>query len=511
MHLNFAPFFGIPQALQNIYDTKSFEWPGRGTVEADIEGGGDQPWVRRVTGVSTCPQVASVFNEGVLRDGEWVGADTKRTLERQKEHWLRFLDGGTSLSCAGCSTEPLLRVEVTHICLCILHLCMAMGRLLAEFTQTTAAALAVEERRSVRSILQKHKTGLSLTGSTAIDGEETQRLFGAWDELKGALGTEASVNTAVQGMHHLVRALYRTFPTDPRPQCREVAQAFRKAVAPDSQSSYLLFLEDEADWLLDVLASKGYGMAMFSGDVVESFNRLLKISYNDHSNRGFQWEGGFQGALDAKGDVLRQVYEWTFLYFHCPVLLGKKVRKQRSRPQRACEGEVRVPVSDTPQLGTVTGPPTTATPGTPESNPTALPDDQCLTPNLPPRQLSFSASPTSTPSSVEWRDVHSEPRSAGTHPHTPPPISFPLALFCRVCLPVFPYLPSHNRSVCFWSSVGCRNEMQKLTANNLQTAIPTCKKRCRYARFAGRFRVLQFVCNWVADGLQVKVLHLLCT
>ena len=112
---------------------------------------------------------------------------------------------------------------------------------------------------------------------------------------------------------------------------------------------------------------------MFSGDVVESFNRLLKISYNDHSNRGFQWEGGFQGALDAKGDVLRQVYEWVFLYFHCPVLVGKKVRKQRSRPQQACEGEVRVPVSDTPQLGTVTGPPTTATPGTPESNPTALP------------------------------------------------------------------------------------------------------------------------------------------
>ena len=97
------------------------------------------------------------------------------------------------------------------------------------------------------------------------------------------------------------------------------------------------------------------------------------------------------------------------------------------------------------------------------------------------------------------------------NPNPPVPTHTPLLLFpfplrfsvASACLPCL--------FVCFWLSVGCRNNMQKLTANNLQTAIPTCKKRCRYARFAGRFRVLQFVCNWVADGLQVKVLHLFCT
>ena len=27
--------------------------------------GGDQPWTRRVIGVSTCPQVGSMFNEAI--------------------------------------------------------------------------------------------------------------------------------------------------------------------------------------------------------------------------------------------------------------------------------------------------------------------------------------------------------------------------------------------------------------------------------------------------------------
>ena len=27
--------------------------------------GGDQPWTRLVIGVSTCPQVGSMFNEGI--------------------------------------------------------------------------------------------------------------------------------------------------------------------------------------------------------------------------------------------------------------------------------------------------------------------------------------------------------------------------------------------------------------------------------------------------------------
>ena len=150
MQLLNAPFYACLQVLQAIYKTKRFDWPGRGDTPADIEVGGDQPWVRRMVGISTCPQVASLYNEAVRKGDEWEGADIRRTLDRARMHWDNFFHNGWgSLSCAGYSTEAILLVEVTHICLCILHLCMAMGRLLAEFTQTAAAALPVAKRLSL--------------------------------------------------------------------------------------------------------------------------------------------------------------------------------------------------------------------------------------------------------------------------------------------------------------------------------------------------------------------------
>ena len=212
-----APFYACLQVLQTIYKTKRFDWPSRGETPADIEVGGDQPWIRRMVGISTCPQVASLFNEAVQKDGEWVGPHIRRTLERAREHWDNFfVHNWGSLLCAGYSTEAILLIEVTHICLCILHLCMAMGRLLAEFTQSAAAALPVAQRGSVRDVLLKHKAGLALTGSTAIDGEETHRLFAAWEELHQVLHTTEEEYRAIKGMHELLRALYRTFP-DPTP------------------------------------------------------------------------------------------------------------------------------------------------------------------------------------------------------------------------------------------------------------------------------------------------------
>ena len=152
MQLLNAPFYACSQVLQNIYKTKRFDWPGRGETPADIEVGGDQPWIRRMVGISTCPQVASLFNEAVRKDGEWVGAHIRRTLDRAREHWENFfIHKWANLSCAGYSTEAILLVEVTHICLCILHLCMAMGRLLAEFTQRAAKACRREGHRARRA------------------------------------------------------------------------------------------------------------------------------------------------------------------------------------------------------------------------------------------------------------------------------------------------------------------------------------------------------------------------
>ena len=49
------------------------------------------------------------------------------------------------------------------------------------------------------------------------------------------------------------------------------------------QLSYLLFLEQKPNWMLEKLDP--YGMAMCTGDVVETYDRLLG-AFQNHSNQG---------------------------------------------------------------------------------------------------------------------------------------------------------------------------------------------------------------------------------
>ena len=52
---------------QEIIDTGLVQW-GASKEEAKVILGGDHPWTRRVIGVSTCPQVGSMFNEGIWNE-----------------------------------------------------------------------------------------------------------------------------------------------------------------------------------------------------------------------------------------------------------------------------------------------------------------------------------------------------------------------------------------------------------------------------------------------------------
>lgn len=51
-------------------------------MAADLQVGGDQPFVRRIVGVSVCTQVGSLYNEGTWQKlvKAWVGQAQKRTL-----------------------------------------------------------------------------------------------------------------------------------------------------------------------------------------------------------------------------------------------------------------------------------------------------------------------------------------------------------------------------------------------------------------------------------------------
>ena len=246
--------------------------------------GGDMPWSRRVAGISTASQVGSLHNEAVRVHGQWEGAGQRRTLQRQADHYKRYLEGARCLQVAGCTTQPLLLLAFACIVECILHLGMAMGRLLATWLQAQGQKATPQTRGALQAVLLAHKTGLCLKGSTAVDGEDSFRLFGAWEDICNVLHPEDEVVEAVRDMGALLRALYVTYQGPHAPPCASVAKAFREAICPTSGSQYLLFLEQDCEQVLRDIYP--YGMAMFSGDVVEGLNRLLKQAFNDHSNRG---------------------------------------------------------------------------------------------------------------------------------------------------------------------------------------------------------------------------------
>ena len=91
-------------------------------------------------GVSTYPQVGSMFNEGIwnAQKKTWEGSAIPRTMEVDEANYTAFLIGTPSLQAAGCSTQWILKLPGAWVALCILHLTMAMGRLLGEFVDREA-------------------------------------------------------------------------------------------------------------------------------------------------------------------------------------------------------------------------------------------------------------------------------------------------------------------------------------------------------------------------------------
>ena len=65
----------------------------------------DQSWTRRVIGVSTCPQVGSVFNEGICNAEAKTleGSAILRTMEGDEAYYTAFLLGTPCLEAACCS------------------------------------------------------------------------------------------------------------------------------------------------------------------------------------------------------------------------------------------------------------------------------------------------------------------------------------------------------------------------------------------------------------------------
>ena len=93
--------------------------------------GGDQPFIRRLMGVSTSPQVGSIYNMGVCDKAAaaWLRADVRRTLDNEATARHQYQVTGWSLDNGGCIAEPHIVVDRCWVFLCILHCCMAIWTL----------------------------------------------------------------------------------------------------------------------------------------------------------------------------------------------------------------------------------------------------------------------------------------------------------------------------------------------------------------------------------------------
>ena len=200
-----------------VYDTRDHP--------AGVWLAGDSPWVRGINGISPAPQVGSLYYEAIWDSDAcvWLGEDLVRTTESDHEQRKSFLLGAPSLKAAGCSVDTVVVMVRCRVIMCILHCCMALGRLqMANIEQLANDRLAPADqvtRAAIEATLREHRTGCHAGNDASPDGEETSRLFAAWPELALllALAPDELLYKAVVDMAQLLRDLNHTCQVGPGP------------------------------------------------------------------------------------------------------------------------------------------------------------------------------------------------------------------------------------------------------------------------------------------------------
>ena len=190
------------------------------------------------------------------------------------------------LQAAGCSTQRIWKLPRAWVILCILHLTMAMGRLLGEFVDRKARSVTPTLRQDLQVLLSERRAGWSVYGLASPDGEKTANFFDAWPHIAKCLGirTSTAKYKAIANMWDLLQTRYCTYQ-GPNPwNCAAVASDFRRHCTVETASWYLLSLEHDVDTMLQNI--KQFGPAMFSGDTSESINRFLKNMVTTSTSTG---------------------------------------------------------------------------------------------------------------------------------------------------------------------------------------------------------------------------------
>ena len=276
------------QAIQEIINTGTIR--GEEVHSCPVSIGGDLPWLKRLLGISPCPQVASLYHEGVWDPVEKVykGWEVRRTDASDKAHRAEYEATGGSLANSGCINAPIVtHPERLNFVACVLHCSMALGKLLCLMVNRLADARV--DKVALQRVLTEMKTGFTVGSTSAPDGEDTHRLFAAWELIAEVLGLDpcSELHKAVVGIREMLKAMYVTKQARPleRDYCAKRVRAFeRHCMEPGKGGHYISLLKHDFDLLMHHIYP--FGLALFCNDVIESLNRFLKLAYTEHSSRG---------------------------------------------------------------------------------------------------------------------------------------------------------------------------------------------------------------------------------
>ena len=130
--------------------------------------------------------------------------------------------------------------------------------------------------------------------------------FANHGHLARTLSYHWTVNVALLG------DMYGTMFEEGALQAPEVAQAFQRWVCPAIRSPYINWMLHHAT--VTIQAIRPYGLGMFSEDLLEGSNGVLKDIWSSFCDRG----GGAGTVVSRRIKMLRQVNERLFLYFEVP-------------------------------------------------------------------------------------------------------------------------------------------------------------------------------------------------
>ena len=269
-----------------------------------------------ILGLSTTWMVPSPFSYGIWSDvhQEFIGWERQRTPEEdaQCRGKLPVVQAGKEVK-----YEPMFDTVRSSFFPCILHIMMICGKLILSFTRKVALDFPNDRMRLLKATFKAGNIRWrGLHKESAPDGHEVQHLLCAWDTVVNVMSIHRSAaDEAVRQLGEVLRELYHSGrPVDGlEDRVEPAARNFQLHCVPHSKLSYLYILIHDMKTIISECRNLGVGLALFSNDVTETMNAIMKGIYLQHSSRGvgFATEYGLGEAF-----ALRQTILHVFLLNH---------------------------------------------------------------------------------------------------------------------------------------------------------------------------------------------------